>query len=59
MIFVIVIYFTVVSFIGFICDFFYWFLWGCGRKFKNGRKCKLWSYPNQKECPFFNVEKKK
>ena len=26
---------------------------GCGRKFKNGRKCGMWSCPNQKDCPFF------
>lgn len=24
----------------------------CYRKFKNGRKCRMWSCPNQKDCKF-------
>ena len=26
---------------------------GCGRKFKNGRKCKAWSCPNKDICCFY------
>ena len=48
------IFFIVVSFFGCFFDGFFWFFVGCGRKFKNGRKCKMWSCPNHKECPFFN-----
>lgn len=39
-----------------VCEFasqyFISLLFGCARKFKNGRKCSMWSCPNQKECPF-------
>lgn len=28
------------------------YLFGCGRTFKNGRKCTRWDCPNQKYCPF-------
>lgn len=31
-----------------ICNF----IVGCGRKFKNGRKCKMWFCANKSECLF-------
>lgn len=41
----------------FTCDGIYNFLFGCGRKFKNGRKCKMWSCANKAECPFTAYKK--
>ena len=32
------------------------FLFGCGRKFKNGRKCGMWSCPNQEHCVYFRED---
>lgn len=36
-----------------ICNF----IVGCGRKFKNGRKCRILSCANKNECPFTAYKK--
>ena len=37
----------------FLCDGLTYVVFGCGRKFKNGRKCKVWSCPNKDSCSFY------
>lgn len=52
-------------FFGFICfcflsDGIIFYLFGCARKFKNDRRCKVWTCPNKDRCNFYienNVEK--
>ena len=28
-------------------------VFGCGRSFKNGRKCHVWDCPNKDKCHFY------
>ena len=35
-----------------VCETQTHFIFGCGRKFKNGRKCSRWDCPNKCCCGF-------
>lgn len=43
---------AVIAFIRFAYVGFTYFVFGCGRRFKNGRKCAMWSCTNCSDCPY-------